>query len=97
MFYGCTSLTAAPELPAATLVTECYRNMFYGCKNLNHIQAMFTNSPSFIWEDDGSTVWYTYGWLDGVAKEGTFVKNADATWDATGANAIPNGWTVLTE
>ena len=97
MFYGCTSLTAAPELPAATLVTDCYRNMFYGCKNLNHVQAMFTNSPSYTWEDDGSTVWYTYGWLDGVAKEGTFVKNADATWDATGANAIPSGWTVLTE
>ena len=97
MFYGCTSLTAAPELPAATLVTQCYRNMFYGCKNLNYVQAMFTNSPSYIWEDDGSTVWYTYGWLDGVAKEGTFVKNADATWDATGANAIPSGWTVLTE
>ena len=65
--------------------------------NLNHVQAMFTNSPSYIWEDDGSTVWYTYGWLDRVAKEGTFVKNADATWNATGANAIPSGWTVLTE
>ena len=37
------------------------------------------------------------GWLDRVAKEGTFVKNADATWNATGANAIPSGWTVLTE
>jgi hypothetical protein len=99
MFYGCTSLTAAPELPATTLVIECYRNMFNGCTNLNHVEAMFTNSPSYIWEDDGSTVWYTYAWLDGVASEGTFVMNEDATWkesDVRGVNGIPTGWTVVT-
>lgn len=34
MFYGCTNLTSAPELPATTLTTQCYDNMFYGCTNL---------------------------------------------------------------
>ena len=34
MFYGCTSLTTAPELPATTLVDYCYSNMFYGCTSL---------------------------------------------------------------
>ena len=34
MFYGCTNLTAAPELPATTLANYCYSNMFYGCKSL---------------------------------------------------------------
>ena len=34
MFYGCTSLTTAPELPATTLATECYQYMFYGCTSL---------------------------------------------------------------
>ena len=31
MFYGCTGLTAAPELPATTLADYCYSYMFYGC------------------------------------------------------------------
>jgi hypothetical protein len=31
MFYNCTSLTSAPELPATTLATECYQFMFQGC------------------------------------------------------------------
>ena len=34
MFYGCTSLTTAPELPATTLVTGCYCGMFSGCTSL---------------------------------------------------------------
>ena len=34
MFYGCTSLTAAPSLPATTLADECYHSMFYGCTSL---------------------------------------------------------------
>ena len=34
MFYGCTSLTSAPELPATTLARNCYDYMFYGCTSL---------------------------------------------------------------
>ena len=34
MFYGCTSLTAAPSLPATTLSASCYAYMFYGCTSL---------------------------------------------------------------
>ena len=34
MFYGCTSLTQAPELPATTLGNECYLSMFNGCTSL---------------------------------------------------------------
>jgi hypothetical protein len=34
MFYGCTSLTTAPELPATTLVYACYNQMFNGCTSL---------------------------------------------------------------
>ena len=35
MFYGCTSLTQAPALPATTLASNCYENMFSGCTSLN--------------------------------------------------------------
>ena len=34
MFYGCTSLTSAPELPATTLASYCYSGMFNGCTSL---------------------------------------------------------------
>ena len=34
MFYGCTSLTTAPALPATTLALYCYRSMFEGCTKI---------------------------------------------------------------
>ena len=34
MFWGCTSLTKAPALPATTLAQRCYMYMFYGCQSL---------------------------------------------------------------
>ena len=34
MFYGCTSLTTAPQLPATTLAESCYQSMFDGCTSL---------------------------------------------------------------
>ena len=34
MFYGCTGLTTAPELPATNLADYCYYYMFYGCTGL---------------------------------------------------------------
>ena len=34
LFYGCTALTSAPDLPATTLANECYSRMFTGCTSL---------------------------------------------------------------
>lgn len=34
MFHDCTSLIAAPALPATTLMTGCYARMFRGCTSL---------------------------------------------------------------
>lgn len=87
MFQGCTSLTTAPELPAMTLTNSCYNYMFSDCTSLNYIKAMFTTAPSTS---------YTRDWVNGVASTGTFVKNSAATWNVTGANGVPNGWTVQT-
>ena len=88
MFNGCTSLTTAPELPATTLQKYCYSRMFQGCTSLNYIKAMLTTEPSGF---------YTDRWVDGVAATGTFVKNSAATWNVTGVNGIPEGWTVQDE
>lgn len=52
---------------------------------------MFTTTPS-----GSSPYYYTNSWVDGVASSGTFVKNANATWDVRGVNGIPNAWTVQT-
>ena len=84
MFKGCTSLTTAPELPATTLISYCYYEMFYGCSRLNYIKAMFLTQSTN----------YTSNWVYGVASTGTFVKNTNATWTATGASAVPYYWTI---
>ena len=34
MFYGCSSLTTPPQLPATTLASNCYSNMFSYCYSL---------------------------------------------------------------
>ena len=49
MFYGCTSLTTAPELPATDLAEECYRSMFYGCKSL--ITAPSALPSTSVWRN----------------------------------------------
>ena len=38
MFYGCTSLTSAPELLATTLADNCYSYMFNGCTSLTRVK-----------------------------------------------------------
>ena len=40
MFYNCTSLTAAPALPATTLANYCYAYMFDGCTGLTTAPAL---------------------------------------------------------
>lgn len=85
MFRGCVNLTTAPTLQAVELVNSCYNYMFYGCSKLNHIEAHFTTTPSTS---------YTYYWVYGVASTGTFVKSSDATWNVTGINGVPTGWTI---
>lgn len=90
MFTGCTALVKAPVLPAETLVQQCYYQMFYNCTSLNYIKAMFTNSLTV-------TQALTY-WVRNVNGTGTFVKNANATWENTyGVSAIPANFTVVTE
>jgi len=40
MFYGCASLTTAPELPATTLANSCYLWMFSNCTSLTTAPAL---------------------------------------------------------
>jgi hypothetical protein len=85
MFYGCTSLTTAPELPATTLANSCYRFMFYGCTSLNHITMLATNISAYDCLGD---------WVYNVASNGTFTKAASMTSLPSGSSGIPSGWEV---
>ena len=40
LFYKCTQLTSAPDLPATKLADRCYSNMFYGCTNLKTVPTL---------------------------------------------------------
>ena len=40
MFYNCTAIISAPELPATTLTSYCYQEMFRGCSNLISAPAL---------------------------------------------------------
>ena len=83
MFYGCTGLTSAPELPATTLVAACYRSMFYGCTNISLIKVHFT-----AWGTQ------TNAWVSNVPSTGTFYKPS-ALPDEFSTDRIPTGWTVV--
>ena len=109
LFYGCTSLGSAPELPATTLVNSCYNSMFSGCTSLvtapelpattlvNYCYIyMFENCNKLACIKVGATEWNTtacFNWVNGVASTGTFTKPTALTIP-TGANGMPNGWTI---
>ena len=86
MFRECHSLEKAPELPATWLAGGCYIGMFYGCSSLNYIKCLRRYTT-------GVTSNATNYWVYGVAANGTFIKDPNASW-ATGQHGIPDGWTV---
>ena len=90
MFSGCTSLAKAPVLPAINLAQYCYSNMFNGCTELNYIKAMFKTNIT-------ASTSYTNNWVKlAGSSTGTFVKNSEATWNLSGWNGVPDGWTIET-
>ena len=84
MFYNCESLTTVPTLPAPTLAASCYKDMFVGCASLNSITCLATNIEA---------VNCTSNWVNGVAEEGTFTKDSNATWPRN-KSGIPFYWEV---
>ena len=85
MFMQCSSLETAPDLLAATLPDNAYYQLFYGCSNLNYVRCLAT--------DISATDCLT-NWMSGVPSTGTFVKSGQMNDWPTGANGIPDGWTV---
>ena len=85
MFYGCTSLTAAPSLPATTLADYCYSNMFQGCTRL-------TAAPSLPATTLASHCYYAmfYGCTKiklSTTASGTYTKSYRIPKNGTGTTA----------
>ena len=84
IFFGCTGLTSAPELPATTLAEMCYTSMFQYCTGLTSIEVHAT---------EWNTSW-AGNWVESVSATGIFRKPSGTTIP-TGTNGIPSGWTVI--
>lgn len=85
---------STPELPAETLATYCYHEMFRGCSILNYIKALFTSD---LRETESTNEKYTENWVNGVSGTGTFVRNPNipqANLRIGTAHGVPSGWTV---
>jgi len=87
MFQNCSKLTTVPLISAKSVGDEGARSMFSGCSKLNYIKCLTESNLTSNGLND---------WVNRVAASGTFVKKAGVTWP-TGANGIPNGWTVVEE
>ena len=89
MFGNCAALIKAPVLPAKELKNECYMFMFDGCTNLNYIKCLATSIDASVTSSP------TAGWIDGIAANGTFVKDASVEYGA-GKFWVPggSGWPI---
>ena len=85
MFLNCKNITEGMDLPALYLADSCYTGMYDGCSNLSKIKMLATSINA-----NGCLNL----WVRGVAAEGVFIKNKDATWTTTGNNGVPTGWTI---
>ena len=85
MFYNCGSLIASPELPASTLIDDCYIGMFGYCEKLNYIKCNAVDNIK------NTTVG---NWTAGINTNGTLVcKQVDGGKNPL-EEYIPSTWTV---
>jgi len=112
MFSGCTSLTAAPVLPATTLAEWCYIAMFRGCTSLK--EAPKLPAPILV----NGCYEYMFRGCTSLTTVVTYAQVISATdcltnWldgvstggdffnlgtaaYPTGSSGIPSGWTIHT-
>jgi hypothetical protein len=89
MFANCAKLVKAPAMSGTSLKENCYKEMFYHCGSLNYIKISSTT-----WGDKKGNRTFSEGWVDGVAKEGTFACPV-RTIKEYSVNRIPKGWKVV--
>lgn len=87
MFMYCTSLEYTPILPINTnKPSQCYSWMFRYCSKLKYIKCYTTQTPASAWCNNC---------FNGVASQGIYVKNINATWSTNSYAGNPSNWTVI--
>ena len=110
MFCYCSSLIAAPELPATTLAQSCYYQMFLGCPSLTKApilaatnleiysyERMFCNCYSLNYVECYASDISATGCTEGWltnVSQTGVFIRNSTTAWTTGTSGIPNGWTV---
>ena len=111
MFYGCTSLTTAPELPATTLAYNCYEYMFQNCTSLTTAPELPAKTLA---EDCYYNLFVNCTSLNNVTVYADDISALDCTTNwlsnvassgtfrnlgsatyPTGTSGIPSGWTEV--
>lgn len=110
MFYNCSSLVSAPQLPATVLAEECYWSMFSGCSSLINapqLPATTLVEDCYYWMFNGcSNLNYIKMLATDVSATNClrfWVNDVSPTGTfvkaenavlPTGDSGIPSGWTV---
>ena len=95
LFYGCSVLTSAPELPATTLAESCYQEMFFGCVKLSSV-TMLAPSDQITsvfdcckdWLKDAGTA---------LSSHKLKIKNIEAFKALTGKSYLPDDWAIAVQ
>lgn len=92
MFSYCR-LRVAPDLPAETLMPNCYNSMFEGCEYLDYIKIYYKGN--FDTTSETSSI---YNWVKGVQNSAYWSQHfyyRGTDW-TTGPSAIPGGqWDII--
>ena len=92
MFYGCTSLTSAPELKATTLKTDCYNGMFSGCTKLSTV-TMLAPSDQILKTSKCCYNWLYNAGTDETVTSRTLIVTDEAAYNALESKAyLPANW-----
>ena len=84
MFKDCTSLTTAPDLLVTKLEPGCYKEMFYGCKNLKSVKML---APSHNKMSNYFTDWLTDAGTSTTTGR-TLILKDQAAYDALKTNNL---------
>ena len=98
LFYGCSVLTSAPELPATTLAESCYQGMFSGCVKLSSV-TMLAPSDQITSVSDCCKDWLKNAGTDPSVGDSRIlkIKNIEAFKALNGKSYLPDDWTIAVQ
>ena len=113
MFFGCTSLTTAPALPATTLAEDCYERMFYNCSGLTTAPVLPATTLAYGCYD---MMFYNCSSLNSITCLATDISAPSCTYGwlsfvaakgvfstpsstswSSGGDGIPSSWTRISD